>query len=120
MATLTPDQQKEFDSQMRRWQGVLNLRDWRVERGKKPAKDAMAQVSFDESARLANYATGDFGHIEVTQESISMTALHECLHILLHDLVQVATDRGSASDDIEAAEHRVINVLEKVIHGRQD
>jgi len=120
MAILTPDQQKSFDSQMRRWQGVLNLRDWRVERGKKLAKDAMAQVAFDEPARLANYTTGDFGHAEVTQESISMTALHECLHILMHDLLQVATDRGSTADDIEAAEHRVINVLEKVIYGRQE
>lgn len=118
MATLTPDQQKTFDNQMRYWQGLLNLHDWRVERGKKPAKDAMAQVTFDESARLANYSTGDFGHIEANNETISATALHECLHILLHDLVQVASDRGSTSDDIEAAEHRVINVLEKVIHGR--
>jgi len=118
MAYLTSDQQKIFDSQMRRWQAVLNLQDWRVERGRRQAKDAMAQVVFDDSARLANYSTGDFGHIDANEENISATALHECLHILLHDLVQAASDRGSTADDIESAEHRVINVLEKIIHVR--
>jgi len=43
------------------------------------------------------------------------TALHECLHILTYDLIQIATDRGSSEEQIEAAEHRVINVLERVL-----
>ena len=118
MATLTPDQQKIFDSQMRYWQGVLNLKDWRIEKGGKAAKDAMAQVVFDDPARMANYSVGDFGHTPINDETISQTALHECLHIFLHDLLLTATDRGSSSDDIEAEEHRVINTLEKILYGR--
>ena len=118
MATLTPDQQNTFDCQMCYWQGVLNLKDWRIEKGGKAAKDAMAQVVFDDPARMANYSVGDFGHTPITDETISQTALHECLHIFLHDLLLTATDRGSSSDDIEAEEHRVINTLEKILYGR--
>jgi len=118
MATLTPDQQKIFDCQMRYWQGVLNLKDWRIEKGGKAAKDAMAQVVFDDPARMANYSIGDFGHTPVNEHTISQTALHECLHIFLHDLLITATDRGASADDIEGAEHRVINTLEKIIYGR--
>jgi len=104
-----------FDQCMTFWQEELSLGDWRIERGSKPAKGAMASVEFNQPARLATYRIGDFGAEKITPETLRKTALHECLHILTYDLIQTATDRGSSEEQIEAAEHRVINVLERVL-----
>ena len=111
-----------FANSVKKWQQVLSLGDWRIEKGTKPAKQAMASVEFNDSARLATYRLGDFGAEKITPESFDKTALHELLHIFLHDLMCVATDPKSSDDDIEMQEHRVINLLENLLskdfHGR--
>ena len=111
-----------FAKSVKKWQQVLSLGDWRIEKGSKPAKQAMASVEFNESARLAVYRLGDFGAEKITPESLDKTALHELLHIFLHDLMMIATDPKSSDEDIEMQEHRVINLLENLIfkdsHGR--
>lgn len=116
--TLSAAQVKEFDEQIRRWQEVLNLNDWRIERGTKPARKAMASVEYVDDARLAIYRLGDFAGSEITPESISMTALHECLHIFLFDLVSTAQDPKANQEQIDVAEHRVINILERLLYAR--
>jgi hypothetical protein len=119
-----PNQQDAelFAKSVKKWQQVLSLGDWRIEKGSKPAKQAMASVEFNESARLAVYRLGDFGAEKITPESLDKTALHELLHIFLHDLMTIATDPKSSDEDIEMQEHRVINLLENLIfkdsHGR--
>lgn len=104
-----------FDECMARWQQLLHLGDWRIERGHKPAKDAMASVEFNDPARLAVYRLGDWKGEAITDDTLNATALHETLHILLHDLVTLAQDPRTTPDQVEAAEHRVINVLERVL-----
>ena len=111
----TPQDAKIFAQSVKKWQQVLSLGDWRIEKGSKPAKQAMASVEFNEGARLATYRLGDFGAEEITPESLDKTALHELLHIFLHDLVSVATDPKSTEDEIEMQEHRVINLLENLL-----
>jgi len=111
----TPEDAAHFAQSVRKWQQVLNLGDWRIEKGLKPAKNAMASVEFNEGARLATYRLGDFGAEKITPESLDQTALHELLHVFLHDLLTVAQDPKSSQDEIEAQEHRVINLLEKLL-----
>ena len=111
----TTEDAKLFAQSVRKWQEVLNLGDWRIEKGIKPAKAAMASVEFTPAARLAVYRLGDFGAEKITPESIDRTALHELLHIFLHDLMSVATDPKSSDEDIEMQEHRVINLLENLL-----
>ena len=119
-----PNQQDAelFAKSVKKWQQVLSLGDWRIEKGTKPAKQAMASVEFNESARLAVYRLGDFGAEKITPESLDKTALHELLHIFLHDLMTIARDPKSSDEDIEMQEHRVINLLENLIfkdsHGK--
>ena len=103
-----------FDGYMTKWQAKLNLNDWRIERGLSPAKNAMASVEFNEPARLATYRLGDFGGEAITPESLETTAVHELLHVVLHDLLELVSDRGNP-DQIEAAEHRVVNLFEKIL-----
>jgi len=111
----TSEQIKVFDTYIKHWQNVLNLGDWRIERSAKTEKDAMASVMCDSMARLATYKVGDFGSAEITPESLSATALHECLHVFLYDLITASTDRAAPPERIDIEEHRVINVLERLL-----
>jgi hypothetical protein len=111
----TPQDAIHFAQSVRKWQQVLSLGDWRIEKGSKPAKQAMASVEFTPNARLAVYRLGDFGAEKITPESIDKTALHELLHIFLHDLMVVSQDPKSSQDEIEMQEHRVINLLENLL-----
>lgn len=112
----TAEQAERFDHFVQHWQGVLSLGGWRIERVKKPAKDAMASVSCDAEAKLASYRLGDFGGTEITDESLSRTALHEVLHVFLHDLIAGAQDSRTSDEQLSALEHGVINVLEKELY----
>jgi hypothetical protein len=101
-----------FDGYVAKWQKLLGLLDWRIERSTRRSKKSMAEVTFDDSARLASYRIGlSFGAATVTPDSLERTALHEVLHVLLHDLL---------SNPDDATEHRVINVLEKILMGAQE
>ena len=111
----TPEDAQLFAQSVRKWQQILSLGDWRIEKGMKPAKAAMASVEFNETARLATYRLGDFGAEKITPDSLDRTALHELLHIFLYDLLCVATDPKSSDEEIEMQEHRVINLLEKLL-----
>jgi hypothetical protein len=114
---MTPNQDEAelFAKSIKKWQEILSLGDWRIEKGTKPAKQAMASVEFNQTARLATYRLGDFGAEKITPESLNKTALHELLHIFLYDLMMVATDPKSSDEDIEMQEHRVINLLENLL-----
>jgi hypothetical protein len=111
----TPEHIELFAQSVRKWQQILSLGDWRIEKGIKPAKAAMASVEFTPTARLAVYRLGDFGAEKITPDSLDRTALHELLHIFLHDLMCVATDPKSSDEEIEMQEHRVINLLENLL-----
>jgi len=111
----TPEHIELFAQSVRKWQQILSLGDWRIEKGSKPAKSAMASVEFTPAARLAVYRLGDFGAEKITHDSLDRTALHELLHIFLHDLMCVATDPKSSDEEIEMQEHRVINLLENLL-----
>jgi hypothetical protein len=111
----TTDHADQFDVYIKRWQGELNLKDWRICRGAKPARGAMADMSIDIGARLAVWRLGKhFGTEPVTEQSLSATACHEMLHVLLADLT-AAIETKASPDLIESAEHRIINTLERLL-----
>lgn len=110
------EQSKLFDEYVAKWQAILSLGDWRIERVKnRTARGSMAMVEFDNGQHLASYKLGDFGSEEITPESLEKTAIHELLHIFLHDLIHTAQNRDTTEEQLEVAEHRVINVLEKLL-----
>jgi hypothetical protein len=111
----TPQDVALFSKSVQKWQQVLSLGDWRIEKGIKPAKAAMASVEFNDIARLATYRLGDFGAEKITPDSLDKTALHELLHVFLHDLVTVAQDPKSSQDEVDMQEHRVVNLLENLL-----
>jgi len=114
----TAEDAELFAQSVRKWQQVLNLSDWRIEKGIKPAKQAMASVEFNDEARLATYRLGDFGSEKITPHSLDQTALHELLHVFLHDLMTAAQDPKSSEDELEKQEHRIINLLERLLSSK--
>jgi len=107
---------REFGRYLRQWQGLLNLHDWRIAPRRGRAKGVMAEVTRELEHRLAGYRLGDtFGGTPITPHSLEATALHEMLHVLLHELVEMARAPGTTPDLLMSAEHRVINVLEKLL-----
>ena len=96
-----------FDGYMHKWQRILGLTDWRIERSTRRPKKNMAEVHFTDDAMLASYRVGlSFGSAEVTPDSLERTALHETLHVLL---------RKFKMDQTDANEHEIVNVLEKLL-----
>lgn len=57
----------------------------------------------------------DWGGEAITPNSIDQTALHEVLHIFLHELIEVAKVPDQPDDAITSAEHRCINILEQLL-----
>ena len=96
-----------FDGYVKKWQKLLNLSDWRIERAGRRPKKNMAEVVFDDGAMLAAYRVGvTFGSEPVTPSSLESTALHELLHIRL---------RKFKMEQSEANEHEIVNMFEKLL-----
>ncbi len=119
---MKPDREQadRFFEYMALHQGRLGLAGWRIERSMKPAsKGAMADVEFDDEARMATVRLGDFGPGAITDEALCQTALHESLHILLRPLMALATsDKENTDEHIGGIEHGIINVLERLLSER--
>lgn len=101
-----------FDHYVRKWQVLLNLADWRIERV--PGKTtALAEVvSCDTPNRLAKYRIGgDWAHHDIDAR-LERTAAHEVLHVFFHVLTETAIEAGEYTDAVLAAEHACIIVLE--------
>jgi len=113
LPSLDTEQNAEFDRLIKVWQYKLNLQDWRIERGMRPAVGAMASVKHNYGARLATYRTGA-GWPTATTSDIEATVIHELLHVMLAELLHLTTAQAAA-DVLESAEHRVVNTLEKLL-----
>jgi len=78
MSNIPTSQDAEFFALcVKKWQSILHLGDWRIEKGLKPAKQAMASVEFNEGARLATYRLGDFG-AEINDEILDAQLYMRC------------------------------------------
>jgi hypothetical protein len=115
---VTLEHAQKFSAAVVFWADVLGMGDWRITVSEKRSTRAvMAEVyKCDLEQRSATIRMGKhFGPSEVTERNLSDTALHECLHIFLHEVIEFAKAETSSPDDISSAEHRVINVLERVL-----
>jgi hypothetical protein len=96
-----------FDGYVQKWQALLSLEQWRIERSSRRAKKVMAEVVVNDTGMLATYRIGlTFGSAPVTPLTLESTALHEVLHVML---------RKFKLDQSEANEHEIVNMLEKLL-----
>lgn len=111
----------KFAAYVATWREVLSLGDWRIAVSeKRSTRKVMAEVvKFDLEQRSATIRLGrDFGAVPVNEETLKETALHEVLHVFLFEVISTAMEEGEDSDRLGSAEHRVINVLEKLLVDR--
>jgi hypothetical protein len=111
----------KFAAYVATWREVLSLGDWRIAVSeKRSSRKVMAEVvKFDLEQRSATIRLGkDFGNVPVTDHNLKETALHEVLHVFFHELITVAQAEGVDADTLSSAEHRCVNVLEKLLVDR--
>lgn len=108
---------RRFEKSCRAWQVTLGLTDWSITYRVGRCPGAWARIEYDVDARAALItANGDMkGLGERAPERI---ALHEMLHLLFADMLDVAGKRGSDHVDTGRAEHALIERLLNAIEGR--
>lgn len=111
----TQEQINYFYEQVKLYQVMLNLQDWRIESGTRAAsKGNMAEVSISLPDKLAIICLGKNLGVPVTDEVLAGTALHELLHVFLKPLIEASKSRDDSA--IESAEHSIVVLLEKLLH----
>ena len=106
-----------FEAACREWQVKLGLLDWSF-RFRSEAGDGTkdAEVDMDHDAREATFTYYTDGEHAYTPERI---AIHECLHVVLVEILEVAILRCHVEHpDVEREEHRAIERLLNVLDGR--
>lgn len=114
---VTAEHAAKFAVYVVNWQDALSLGDWRIAVSEKRAtRKVMAEAfKFDLEQRSVSIRLGkDFGNTEVTDKELNKLALHEVLHVFLHELITTAK-AGAADDVIGSLEHAAINVLENLL-----
>ena len=116
---VTPEDADKFEALVAKWQQLLGLQDWRIVRSPKRST-SMAEVhKRDVEARLACYRIGvSFGAEEVSDYTLESCAVHELLHVLLAELLEVAKS-GADARQVMSAEHRVVHTLERLLVPKQ-
>lgn len=112
------EHKEKFFSYCRKWQDLLGLHRWRVSPSKRTTSHmAELQVDKDEDARLARILIGtDWKSADITDEELEKTALHEILHLFLHDFREACKEEPYNGGRIMAREHEVIHSLEQLIY----
>ncbi len=116
---LTQAHRAEFRRHLADWQDRLNLRDWRISLSETRAKPTvLAEVS----RRLLEDRLATIRLSEVwdennppTPELLEEVALHELLHIFLHELLEFAGTPGVNDSDVASQEHRVVITLARLL-----
>lgn len=112
---ITIEQRRQFEGYILKWQRLLNMMDWRIGLSAVHCKDtALAMVSkFDLGARVSTIRLAvEWDENNPTDDwYLEQTALHEMLHIFLHEMLQFVGDHNANEADKESAEHRVIQAL---------
>ena len=112
---LTPDDAEEFWGYLFKWQGKLSLKNWRIVQSPIETKNMAEMCNWDWKQRQVTCRLGlNWKSSEITPESLEQTAVHELLHVLLHALIETAKE-NKTEDDLIAAEHAVINTLERLL-----
>lgn len=105
-----------FKTACEHWRQWFGLLDWRLVFQRKPAEGddgRMATVYLNGTARVAMLVLWEGLERSIPLERI---ALHEMLHVLVNDCIEIAGKRATAlHDDVFLEEHRLIERLMSVL-----
>lgn len=107
-----------FKERVTYWQKELGQVDWSIHFRHEPLGDMFAETRMNNEAHVAVVVLAkDWEDDPVTEEQLNRTAFHECLHLVLSDLVSEARARYAVQYDIDRAEHAAIRILENLVTG---
>ena len=112
---LTQEQQEHFYRMIDKYQVILNLQNWRIERhSQKPQKGNLAEVhvSYPDRSAAVLLCT-DWGEKEPTPSAIAEIAVHELLHVFLRTFEAAVQSRDP--ETVDASEHDIVIVLQKLL-----
>ena len=111
----------KFKKYFKEYQTLLNLNDWQIFFMQDKLKDKFAKLIIDSRSKSASVVlTNEIpDHLSKNGnwKGVKMIALHETLHLLLTNVIQLGAENISERDLklLKMYEESVIRVLEKVI-----
>jgi hypothetical protein len=105
----------EFESFCREWMGLFGLGDWTASFEWMKSTENRAEVSYNLISRQAVFG---LSRAKVPSCELSMSALHEVMHVLFADLSGMAEEARNAAVVLRE-EHRMIARLENFILGME-
>lgn len=111
---VTPAEFAYFERRCRHWIGVLGLKDWIIDARLGPL-DCPVAVELMQDSHSATIHLNERQQHPPRKLYLDRVALHECLHIVLCDLVTLAKARTVIANDIEWVQHAIIRRLENAL-----
>ena len=104
---------EEYRAAVEKWLGVFGIKDWCVT-FKHEDSNCCAWVEHNSEPHNAGFGLSK-EYITDLDFSIDDLALHEVLHLFLSPIMDLIDRREYSDTQNRTAEHRIINVLEKVL-----
>ena len=101
-----------FKRECEKWRRRLNLLDWEFYYERGDVDDNFATIKIDYLEHNASLAFSDTYHPGLR---IHVCAKHECIHVLLGGLGQMAKSRDFTPSDIQIEMERVVKLLTELI-----
>ncbi len=116
------DHYKLFKKEGRKWQGILNLKDWYIDyEHDLILEDHEACATMDLNAKAATLTLSTEWIGEVSEKTIRMAAFHEICEVLLCQLSMLSNERFNVSaEQIVEANHSIIQILLNVLFPMYD
>ena len=108
---------ERFKTYCREWIEVFGLLDYRVHYIHAGGQTGFGRCSTNSVSRSSLIKLcKDWGHgIDVTDEELRRTALHEVLHIIMNGTVELAKARWVQEEELDTAEEAAVTRLENAI-----
>lgn len=103
-----------FEARCGHWADLLGLKDWIID-AQLSDIDTPAAVELMQDSHSATIHLNRKQAHSPKDAYLNRVALHECLHIMLCDLVTLARSRTVLENEIEWVQHAIIRRLESVL-----
>ena len=109
-----------FKAECQRLVPILGLTGWTIYWQHVPVKGCFADAQCDALEKIATirFSKDWFSHEgfhALDKQNVQAVAKHEMAHVLMSDLLSLATARYVQKDEVDEAEHRIVRVLEKLL-----
>lgn len=102
-----------FKSQFAEWQNEFSLGEYTVSFKTKKFRDRFAEIEVNADGCIATVYVSESE--KWTNSLIDTVAKHECIHLLLGRLAELASSRFINEDELSSEEERVTCILEKLL-----